>query len=58
MSELKNKGGRPKAEEPKNKIVTLRLTEEQYSRLEAYSKKNKLTKTQVILEGLEEIYSK
>ena len=57
MSEVKNKGGRPKAEDPKNRIVTLRLTQEQYSRLEAYSENKSLTKTQVILEGLERIYS-
>lgn len=58
MSEIKNKGGRPKAEDPKKRIVTLRLTEEQYSKLEAYSKSNSLSKSQVILEGLEYIYSK
>ncbi|SDB45197.1 hypothetical protein SAMN02910298_02261 [Pseudobutyrivibrio sp. YE44] len=58
MSEVKNKGGRPKSDEPKKRIVGLRLTEEQYSRLEAYSQKRQLTKTQVILEGLENLYSK
>ena len=57
MSEEKNKGGRPKADDPKNKMVTLRLTAEQYSRLEAYSKQKSLTKTQVILAGLEKVYS-
>lgn len=53
----KNKGGRPKAEDPKNRIVTLRLTGEQFARLEEYSEKKSLTKTQVILGGLEKLYS-
>lgn len=53
----KNKGGRPKAEDPKNKIVTLRLTGEQFAQLEEYSEEKSLTKTQVILEGLEKLYS-
>ena len=53
----KNKGGRPKSENPKNIIVTLRLNREQLARLEEYSEKHSLTKTQVILDGLEKLYS-
>lgn len=54
---VKNVGGRPKAENPRNKIVTLRLTVEEFERLEEFSKEKSLTKTQVILEGLEKVYS-
>lgn len=53
----KIKMGRPKTEDPKNKIVTLRLTGEQYAQLEDYSKNKSMTRTQVILKGLEKLYS-
>lgn len=53
-----NKGGRPKAENPRDRIVTLRLTAEEFEQLEEFAKSKSLTKTQVILEGLEKVYSK
>lgn len=52
-----NKVGRPKAENPRSNIVTLRLTIEELSRLEEFAKSKSLTKTQVILEGLNKVYS-
>jgi len=52
-----NKGGRPKAENPRDRIVTLRLTLEEFVQLEEFAKKKSLTKTQVILEGLNKVYS-
>ena len=47
------KMGRPKADNPKSEIVTLRLLPEQKARLEAYARKCGLTKTQVVLKALE-----
>lgn len=51
------KCGRPKAENPRCNIVTLRLTDEELSQLEEFAESKSLTKTQVILEGLEKVYS-
>lgn len=53
----KSKGGRPKAEDPKNKTVTIRVTAAEYDRLMQYSEKRNMTMTQVLLDGLEKVYS-
>ena len=48
--------GRPKLEEPRSNKASVRLTDRQMARLEAYCKKLQLTKAQALLKGLEELY--
>ena len=45
------KMGRPKAESPKKKNVSFRLTEEEYQKLSEYAAKHELTTTQTIQKG-------
>jgi len=53
----KSKGGRPKSDNPKKKTVTIRVTADEYDRLMEYSEKRGMTMTQVLLKGLEKVYS-
>ena len=48
--------GRPKLEEPRSNKASVRSTDRQMARLEAYCKKLQLTKAQALLKGLEELY--
>ena len=48
--------GRPKLEEPRSNKASVRLTDRQMARLEAYCKKLQLTKAQALMKGLEELY--
>lgn len=50
------KMGRPKLEEPRNNKASIRLTDRQMARLEAYCEKFQLTKAQTLMKGLEELY--
>lgn len=54
---MEGKMGRPAAEDPKKKIVTMRLTQSQYDELKAYADKYELTVTQVLLKSWEEFKS-
>ncbi|CYT73222.1 phage protein [Streptococcus suis] len=45
--------GRPKSDNSKNRKVTIRMTDEQFQKLEAVSQKVNLTKTETILRGIE-----
>ncbi|HFI0406026.1 TPA: hypothetical protein ACGOYB_002153 [Streptococcus suis] len=47
------KVGRPKEVNPRNRRVTVRMTEEEFAKLEAVSDKKNLTKTEAILKGIE-----
>lgn len=58
MAENKRKVGHPFSDNPKRSPVTIRLTSEEYSRLKEYSEKHSKTMTQVIMEGIEMVYSK
>ena len=58
MAENKKKVGHPFSDNPKKSPVTIRLTSDDYSRLEEYADKHSVTMTQVIMEGLEMVYSK
>ncbi|MBQ3795998.1 MAG: CopG family transcriptional regulator [Butyrivibrio sp.] len=58
MAEIKNKGGRPAIDNPRRSPVTVRLTADEYSRLKEYAELHSQTITQVILEGIEMVYSK
>lgn len=49
------KMGRPKAESPKKKNVSFRLTEE-YQKLSEYAAKHELTTTQAIQKGIDLLY--
>ena len=48
--------GRPKLEEPRINKASVRLTDRQMARLEAYCEKFRLTKAQALMNGLEELY--
>lgn len=48
--------GRPKLEESRSNKASVRLTDRQMARLEAYCKKLQLTKAQALVKGLEELY--
>ena len=50
------KMGRPKAESPKKKNVSFRLTEEEYQKLSEYAAKHELTTTQAIQKGIDFLY--
>lgn len=58
MAENKKKVGHPFSDNPKKSPVTIRLTSDDYSRLKEYADKHSVTMTQVIMEGLEMVYSK
>ena len=58
MAENKKKVGHPFSDNPKKSPVTIRLTADDYSRLKEYADKHSVTMTQVIMEGLEMVYSK
>ena len=50
------KRGRAKAESPKKKNVSFRLTEEEYQKLSEYAAKHELTTTQAIQKGIDLLY--
>ena len=45
--------GRPKKDGAKNKSITIRVTEEDFGKLEYLCSRTKLSKTEVLLKGLE-----
>lgn len=45
--------GRPKSENPKNKNLSVRMTEEEYREILAYSSERGQTITKTLLEGFE-----
>ena len=47
--------GRPKAENPKNNSIKVRLDEETSRRLREYSEKHKIRRTDVVRKGLKEL---
>ena len=58
MAENRKKVGHPFSDNPKKSPVTIRLTADDYSRLKEYADKHSMTMTQVIMEGIELVYSK
>jgi len=52
------KMGRPKLENSKKKILSIRVEDSLYERLCAYAHQYNLTVTEVVLQGLEKILSK
>ena len=47
--------GRPKAKNPKNNSIKVRLDEETSRRLREYSEKHKIRRTDVVRKGLKEL---
>ena len=58
MAENKRKVGHPFSDNPKKNPVTISLTADDYSRLKEYADKHSMTMTQVIMEGIQLVYSK
>lgn len=58
LAEKKRRVGRPNEENPKRSPVTIRLNAEDYSRLKSYAEMHSMTMTQVIMEGIQLVYSK
>ncbi len=51
------KTGRPKSDNPKTKVIGLKLTEDETARLREYASKHDMTITQVLLTGIEMQYA-
>lgn len=49
--------GRPKSENAKKKVLSIRVDADTYKRLCAYAKANKMTITDVVLKGLDKTLS-
>lgn len=47
------KTGRPKSDNPKRKLIGLKLTEEEAARLREYASKHDMTITQVLQKGID-----
>ena len=52
------KMGRPREENAKRKILSVRLSPDEYSRLLAYTKKHNMIMSEVALRGMEEFMSR
>lgn len=53
-----NKCGRPQSENPKQKVLGVRVTDKDYERIKQYADRHHQTISQVVLEGLELLYNK
>lgn len=51
-----SKMGRPKSDVIKDKIVTIRMSDEEYMKLRDYSEKHQQTITETIKKGVELLY--
>ena len=52
-----NKMGRPKSEQSKKKVLSVRVEDSLYNRICAYAERKKVTVTEVVLAGLEKLLS-
>lgn len=52
------KMGRPKSENVKKKVLSIRVPDQLYSQLLAYAEKHKMTTTDVVISGVEMLISK
>ena len=50
--------GRPKSENTKKKVLSIRVSDQLYSQLLAYAEKHNMTTTDVVLRGVEAFISK
>lgn len=53
-----NKGGRPQSDNPKQSVLGVRVTTEEHERIKQYASLHHQTISQVVLEGLELLYTK
>ena len=51
------KMGRPKVEEVKDKVITMRVTPAEYQKIKEYAQTHNLTITQVLQKGVEKLFS-
>ena len=51
------KTGRPKSENVKKKVLSIRVEDSMYKRICDYAGKHKMTVTEVVLQGLERIFA-
>ncbi|HEL2465874.1 hypothetical protein [Streptococcus suis] len=49
--------GRPKSENPKNKQVKIKMTEKEYQDLNDLAEKKSMTKTEIVMRGIELVKS-
>lgn len=49
------KMGRPKSDNSKKKVLSVRVEDSLYEKILAYAKQNNLTVTEVVLEGLKKL---
>ena len=52
------KMGRPKSENSKKKVLSVRVGDSMYEQICAYAKKHNMTVTEVVLESLERLFGK
>ena len=55
---MMTKMGRPKSENTKKKVLSIRVSDQLYSQLLAYAEKHNMTTTDVVLRGVEAFISK
>jgi len=55
---MKNKGGRPHSENPKQCSLGVRLSSADYEKVKSYAAEHHQTISQVVLEGLSLLYNK
>jgi hypothetical protein len=48
--------GRPRKEDPKSKVVTMKMNNEELERLREYAEKHNMNVTEVIKKGLDLVY--
>ena len=48
---------RPKVEEVKDKVITMRVTPAEYQKIKEYAQTHNLTITQVLQKGVEKLFS-
>lgn len=58
MKVAMTKMGRPKSDNVKKKVISIRVSDQLYSQLLAYAEKHNLTTTDVVLRGVETYISK
>jgi len=49
--------GRPKSDNPKNKQLKIKMTEQDFNNLEELAKKKSMTKTDIVMRGIERVKS-
>ena len=52
------KTGRPKSENVKKKVLSIRVEDSMYKRICDYARKHKMTVTEVVLQGLEKVLNR